>query len=270
MRFQLAVIFSCAIVMNAFAQSSSKGVNVEVLRKLIGNELQDAGIAFVGDDVRPFLDGSEKGLDTWGKINRKTDIFIVFSEEIKTLVERKSNKRVVFGGNIGSYFNHTWRGQDFLTWIKLTGNEVTFVETVGRPVAPNSQKVQSPSDTMLASFVTDVSRKKDKVEVLVVGTQVSQALLDSTDLTDEFKVLDKRLSYVIVPSQELKLAFSSITSKEIYVKSTVPEPGEPQSVMDRMKWMIVEAQGADLIRVRGSGILSQILTPRSERGKPQE
>ena len=111
--------------------------------------------------------------------------------------------------------------------------------------------------------MTDLTEKKSKVEVLLVGTKVNQAYLDTTDLSGEFKKLDKILSYVIVPSEEMKEAFSKMTSREIYVKMSDPDSGNETGLMDRMKWLIVEAEGFDLIRVRGSEFLNSILKPRS-------
>jgi hypothetical protein len=244
----------------AFAQGRS--VDLEAVRALIGAEVRNAGIAFLGDDVKPFLDGTQKGFSSWGKFKRKTDVFVVFSEETKTVVQRKTRKRVVVGDSIGAFFTRSWRGQDFLTWIDIQGEKVAFVETSGRPGDSNVRRVQADSDRRLAEFVTEVSEKKGKVKVLLVGTKVDQAFLDTNDLSDQFKKLDRMLSYLIVPTDKMKEAFSKITTKKIYVNQAEPEQGEEKSVTDRMRWMIVEAKGSDLVRVLGSGNLNSILKPR--------
>ena len=244
------------------AQSPNKSVKLEALRLLIGNEPQNAGVAFLGDEFQPYLNSSKKGFKSWGKLNRKTDIFVVFSEETKALVQKKSKKNVVVGDSIGAFFTRSWRDQGFCTWIDLQGDKVAFLETSGKPADPKVKWVQGASDSLLAEFVTDLTEKKGKVEVLLVGTKVNQAYLDTTDLSDDFKKLDGILSYVIVPSEEMKKAFSKITSKEIYVKMSEPDPGKETGLMDRMKWMIVEAKGSNLGRIRGSGNLKSIIKPR--------
>jgi hypothetical protein len=154
-----------------------------------------------------------------------------------------------------------------LLFFLLISVSVSMGQTTDETNQVKEHREQHPSDTRFAEFVTSVSETNKKVEVLVVGTMVDQAYLDTTDLSDEFKKLDRILSYVIVPSDKMKEAFSKITSKDIYVKKAAPEPGEEKSMADRMKWMIVEAKGSDLGSVRGSNYLSSILKPRSERGK---
>lgn len=270
MKFLLTTTLFCFSLICNQVSAQGQSVNLDAVRTLIGDELQNAGVAFLGDDVRPYLNGTKKGFSSWSKYKGKTDVFVVFSEETKEVLQRKTKKRVIVGDSIGAYFTRSWRAQDFLTWIDVQGEKVAFLETSGRPADPNVKRVQDTSDTRLAEFVTDVSDKKGKVEVLVVGSKVNQAFLDTTDLSDEFKKLDRILSYIIVPSEEMKLAFAKITSKDVYVKKADPEPGEEKSITDRIRWTIVEAKGSDLIRVRGSGYLSHILTPRSEHGKRQE
>jgi hypothetical protein len=266
MRVLLTVVLSCLVLFNTSTQAQNKSVNLAAVKALVG-DLENAGVAFIGNDVKPYLDGTEKGFSAWGKYKGKTDVFIVFSDEMKALVQQKTKKKVVVGDSIGAYFNRSWRAQDFYTWIELKGGQVTYTKTSGRPADSNVERVQDPSDTRFAEFVTSVSETNKKVEVLVVGTMVDQAYLDTTDLSDEFKKLDRILSYVIVPSDKMQEAFSKITSKDIYVRRAAPEPGEEKSMADRMKWMIVEAKGSDLGSVRGSNYLSSILKPRSERGK---
>ena len=262
MRSLLIVIVSFLGGGLILAQSPNKSVKIEALRALIGNEVQSAGVSFLGDEIRPYLNGSKKGFKSWGKLNRNTDVFVVFSEETKALVRKKSKKNVVVGDSIGAFFTRTWRGQDFCTRIDLQGDEVAFLETSPKPVDPKVKWVQGASDSLIAEFVTDLTEKKGKVEVLLVGTKVNQAYLDTTDLSDDFNKLDRILSYVIVPSEEMKEAFSKITSKEVYVKMSEPDPGKETGLMDRMKWMIVEAKGSNLGRIRGSGNLKSIIKPR--------
>ncbi len=265
--FLLAMIL-CLSVGLVPAQSFGTSVNVEAVRALIGNNQSDVRILFVGDDIRPFLDGTEKTPTAWLKLKRKTDVFIVFSEETKAVVELKvKKKQVLVGDSLGSFFNRSWRDQDFLTWIELNGDKVSFVETPGRKFAEKGKRELSDEDRKLAEYVTSVSSKKGKVEVLIVGTKVDKAYLDSTDLASEFSQLDKRLSYVIVHSEELKKMFSAITKKEVYVRETIQESLGGSGSLDRLRWSIVQAKGSELITVRGSGNLSSILTLRSERDK---
>lgn len=236
MRIPLTMSIICLFLFITETQAQNKSVNVAALRALIGNEPRNAGVAFIGDDVKPYLDGTDKGFSTWTKQKRKTDMFVVFSDEMKTLVQQKTKKKVFVGDSIGAFFNRSWRAQDFYTWVKLEGDTVTFTKTSGKPADPNVERVQTPSDTRFAEFVTGVSETKKKVKVLLVGTKVDQAFLDTTDLSEEFKKLDKTLSYVIVPTDEMKESFSKITAKKIYVKKALPEPGEEKSIVDGMRW----------------------------------
>ena len=124
------------------AQSPNKSVKVEALRALIGDELQNAGVSFLGDEIQPYLNGSKKRLKYWGKVNRKTDIFVVFSEETKDLVQKNTKKNVVIGDSIGAFFTRSWRGQGFYTWIDLQGDKVAFLETSPKPADPKEKWVQ--------------------------------------------------------------------------------------------------------------------------------
>ena len=254
----------------ASAQTPNNSIYIDSVRAIIGEEQTDARILFVGDAIRPYLDGSGKKLRGWNKTKRKTDVFIVFSDKTKKLLEQKVKQKVVLGKSFGSFFTRSWRGQDFVTWINLKGDKVVFVETSPEPSKMPYKREASEEDRKLAEYVTSVSSIKNKVEVLVVGTKVDKAYLDTTDLSSQFEQLDKRLSYVIVHSEELKEAFSSITKKEIYVKKTVQESLGGSGAMDTLRWAIVEARGSELIRLRGSGNLESIIKPRSERDKPQE
>lgn len=71
-------------------------------------------------------------------------------------------------------------------------------------------------------------------------------------------------------SEKLKEAFSSITKKDIYVKETVQESIGGSGSMDRLRWAIVEAEGSNLITLRGSSILKSIIKPQFANGKTQE
>ena len=254
----------------ASAQTPNNSIYIDSVRAIVGEEQTDARILFVGDGIRPYLDGSEKKLRGWNNAKRKTDVFIVFSDKTKKLLEQKVKKKVVLGKSFGSFFTRSWPGQDFVTWIDLKGDKVVFVETSPEPSKTPHKRAVSEEDRKLAEYVTSVSNIKRKVEVLVVGTTVDKAYLDTTDLSIEFEQLDKRLSYLIVHSEKLKEAFSSITKKDIYVKETVQESIGGSGSMDRLRWAIVEAEGSNLITLRGSSILKSIIKPQFANGKTQE
>ena len=259
MRTLIAVFVVCSSLIYANVQAQNKSVDLGALRSLIGDDPQNVGVTFVGDDVIPFLEGTNKGFSSWTEFKRKTDVFVVFSEETKAVLERKTKKRVVVGDSIGTYFLRSWRAQDFLTRVDVQGAKVGFIHTSGKPADPKLKREQEESETRLAEFVTSFGKKNKKVEVLLVGTMVDKAHLDTMDLSDEFKKIDRTLSYVIVPTEEMKEAFSSMTSKDIYVKNPTPEPGQEKGIMDRMRWTIVEAKGSDLGRIRGSFFLKSAL-----------
>ena len=127
---------------------------------------------------------------------------------------------------------------------------------------------QSEGDTKLAEYVTKVSVVKKKVSVLVAGTSVTASFLDTTDFTKEFSRLNKRLSYVIVHSEEIKKLLSSLTDLQIHVvEQSLSESEAGSETMDRVKWMIVDAKGSNLIRVTASSLLKSIAMPQSVRGK---
>lgn len=265
------IILVSALSLNSQAQAPNNSINVKELRSTIGSEAENVRVLFVGDDIRKHFDGTSSRLSAWNKYTKKTDVFIVFSEETKKAVEEKAKKKVVLAKSHSEFFTRSWRDQDFLTWIELKGDTVAFVETSGREVPQTSgnpaKHEQAPSDTELAEYVTGLTDSKNLVEVLVVGPKVSVAMLDTLDLTEEFSALKKRLTHIVVYSEDVEKALAAqIDVPMVLTDKTYAE----SSALGRVDWTIVEAKGSDLIRVRASGILKSILTPRSEHGKPQE
>jgi hypothetical protein len=263
------IILISALTLNSQAQAPNKSINVKALRSLIGRETENVRVLIVGDDIRKHLDGTSSKLNAWNKFNKKTDVFIVFSEETKKAVEEKAKKNVVLAKSHSEFFTRSWRDQDFLTWIELEGDTVGSVETAGRDVPQTSENPaeheQAPSDTELAEYVTGLTDSKNRVEVLLVGSKVTSKMLDTLDLTEEFSALKKRLTHIVVYSEDVQKALAGQTDVPMVLTDKAYAEG---SALGRVDWTIVEAKGSDLIRVRASGILKSILTPRSERDKP--
>tara|TARA_R110000868_G_scaffold184009_2_gene425433 strand:- start:288 stop:1106 length:819 start_codon:yes stop_codon:yes gene_type:complete len=267
----IILILLSGLSLKSEAQTPNKGINVKELRSVVGSEMENVRVLFVGDDVRKHLDGTMKKLRAWNKAKKKTDVFVVFSEETKKVVEEKVKKDVFLAKSHSEFFTRFWRDQDFLTWIDVKGDDVAFVETAGRDVSqPSGNPVkleQHPSDTELAEYVTGLTDSKNRVEVLVVGTKVTAAMLDTLDFTMEFRALKKRLTHIVVYSEDVHKVLASQTDLPMVVTD---KTYENMSAVGRIKWTIVEAKGSDLIRVRASGLLKSILTPQSQHDKPRE
>lgn len=125
-------------------------------------------------------------------------------------------------------------------------------------------KRQAPSNTELAEYVTGLTDSKNRVEALIVGTNVNIGMLDTLDLTEDFEELKNRLTHIVVYSEEIRKALDTYTDLPIVLADKVYDEN---SAMAAVNWTIVEAKGSDLIRLRGSSFLNQIITPRSERDK---
>lgn len=265
MRGILLFVFS-AIASVALAQSSNTSVNVDAIRTAIGSEMENVSVLFVGDEAVGHLSDKNQQPKGWNRLKAKADVFIVFSEIAQKEVEQIVKKPVVLGSNFQVFFKKTWRDQDYITRVDLKGNEVAFVETVGKQTSTGNKKdfVHGDSDTRLAEYVSGLTDTKNEVSVLFIGSGVTPQGLDTLDLTSAFSVLDQELTHVVTSSAEIAKALSQKTAKPVITVDYIPEE---MSFLSKMRWTIVQSNGSDLGRVRGSNFLNSIIKPRSRSDK---
>lgn len=264
MRGILFFVFS-AIASVALAQSSNTSVNVDAIRNAIGSEMENVSVLFVGDEAVGHLSDKNQQPKGWNRLKAKADVFIVFSEMAQKEVENRVKKPVVLGKDVQDFFKKPWRDQDYVTYVDLKSNEVAFVETVGKQTTTGEKKefVQGQSDTRLAEYVSDLVDSNNEVNVLFIGRDITAEAIDTLDMKNALSILDKELTHVVTKSSAIAEALKGMTDKPIIVVDGFPE----EMTIGKMRWMVVQANGSDLGRVRGSNFLNSIIKPRSRSGK---
>ncbi|MCF8461880.1 MAG: hypothetical protein K9G46_14235 [Flavobacteriales bacterium] len=122
--FLFTLLLVASSIGAASAQDPTKAVHVEALTKLVGAENLDNRILFLGDEVPVTEIAEKKAKGFWNTVRTKTDILIVFSEEMKKVAATRFKGKIFLADDYKTYFSRSWRGQKALNWIIVEGGKV--------------------------------------------------------------------------------------------------------------------------------------------------
>ncbi len=152
--------------------------------------------------------------------------------------------------------------------MKTLGTVIIGILVSISSLAQTQKYVPSKQDTLLAEYASSASTKQGDLCVLAPGPKVTRQLLMENDLSKELTAMMDKIDFILVSSEELKLAFSKQTNAKIHLaeKSLAEHIGEPLNA----NWLIIRANGSKLGRISASDSLEEIVKHLSENGRPQE
>jgi len=128
---------------------------------------------------------------------------------------------------------------------------------------------QSDSEALEINYVWDAIGDKRNFRAFIVGSAITPEMVSTKEVLELMPKLPSRADLIVVGSEEMKKVVSEYTELKVFVASKFFDEANGRKGFGRF-WVLLENDELRVSRLLSTRDFIDVITPRSERDKPQE